>query len=228
RRPVFLTRRTCCAELSYGLPPANIYCILFSLKVSKVIRGLYRSIEFKVIKVVKINEYTYEVHVVKKENNEYYPVIPYRVINEKGSWKVDTRSVIVSPKDSTNSKMINPSDIFSENEKYIVQKIAATESSIGLFSDLSYSFGENSTDIYFNGSVYVHTYPKGGSQGDFLIISMYRVDSEYPGPSLTRTVTGSENHSETFTHLYGYHYVRVDIGNTTGNTITGGTYKVEW
>ncbi|MGG3456436.1 MULTISPECIES: hypothetical protein [Paenibacillus] len=99
----------------------------------------------------------------------------------------------------------------------------ANQSNFMLQGSLSYDIGENSTDIYCNGTVTVSFSPKGGSESKGVYVAAYKQGNPSPisgdGGSF---FPGNKSGSVTF-KLYGYHSFKVQ-----GDSGVTGTYTVTW
>lgn len=132
-------------------------------------------IGYRIIEVNKINTKKYEVLIDQIVSGIEYPRIPYDVVLEDGEWKFDNTSVVIYPKEVLRAKTMlekdrlldyfNQQELVSENEGYYVVKTEKSNK-LSLLGSLSYSFNQQSTDIYSSGSLDIYTYPGSNDEDD--------------------------------------------------------------
>ncbi|GIP34417.1 hypothetical protein [Paenibacillus sp. J2TS4] len=196
--------------------------------------------EYEIVKIEKINNLNFEVHVSKTLDGEEYPIIPYDVVLENGEWKVDNSRIIIYPKDVLTREFNNLGiylekdspfydNVVSENESFLIKKISK-HNEIGVQDFLTYNYGTPSVPIYSPNALGVESIPGSNDQPDnelnWVIAELYVVkDNDERVFYTSKTLDAFEKEYTVFSYIYGYHAVNVYNFNYPWLT---GKYNVVW
>ncbi|MBO7745790.1 MULTISPECIES: hypothetical protein [Paenibacillus] len=198
------------------------------------------NVNFTIVDVKKVSTSKYEVDILKNQNGEQYPVIPYDVVLENGVWKYDPSAIVIYPKvtmkslaKANSTPIIYNAPIISQNENFAVGKVDAgnsgLDSSFAPMSFLTYNFSNYSTDIYVPGAIRVESMPGENDYPNdtynFVAAEIYEKDSNGDLVWLNSAILSAfDNQNYTFSGYYGYH--KIWCGNY--NYGTPGKYNVVW
>lgn len=196
--------------------------------------------EYEIVKVEKINNNHFEVHVSKTIDGKEYPIIPYDVILENGEWKVDNSRILIYPKDVLTREFKNLgiylekdspfySNVVSENEIFLVKKIS-NHTEVGVQDYLTYNYGTPSVPIYSPSALRVESFPGPNDEPEddlnWVIAELFVVkDNDDRVFYTSKTLDAFEEDSTVFSNIYGYHAVNVYNFNYPWLT---GKYNVVW
>lgn len=194
-----------------------------------------QKISYKILDIEKVNDFKYEVEISKIQNGIQYPVIPYDVVLENGTWKFDPSNIVISPKDVVDKsvKSIRPSyvpysNVVSENENFVVGKILETDE-ISTKSWETYTFNSYSADIYSPGSLRVESMPGTNDEKkdeyNFVVANIYKKDNGENYLMDSEILNAYNNDNVTFSGYYGYH--KIWCGNFNYPWLPG-KYNVVW